>query len=142
MRKVFQLRMPFQPIPSILLDKVLVNSGGVLIDAMRMLRGICKRAVLEPGLIIDDDVIEEEFQRLVDDYKFVFDKPVLWRKLAFMCKATDKQIIMTDDTLPELLYKMIVIEYWDKKLWFDLHPAARKLYAQCDQVIEQALRLQ
>jgi hypothetical protein len=47
---------------------------------------------------------------------------------------------MTDDALPDLLYKMIVIEYWDKKLWFDLHPAARALYRDHAEVIDNALR--
>lgn len=140
MQKVFNLRMPFNPVPPALVDKVLEHSGGVLIDAMRMLRCICKRVILEPGLVVDETVVQEEFQRLMDDYKFVFDKPLLWHKLSVMCKASDKQIIMTDDALPELLYKMIVIEYWEKKLWFDLHPAARALYQEYSHVIDNALR--
>jgi hypothetical protein len=140
MRKVFNLRMPFNPIQPALFDQVLEYSGGVLIDAMRMLRCICKRAILEPGLVVDEAVIQEEFQRLIDDYKFVFDKPLLWHKLSVMCKAAEKQAIMTDDALPELLYKMIVIEYWDKQLWFDLHPAARALYQAHSKVIDDALR--
>ena len=140
MRKVFKLRMPFNPIGSHLFDKVLECSGGVLIDAMRMMRCICKRVILEPELVVDEAIVEEEFQRLIDDYQFVFDKPSLWQKLSAMCTAGDKQAIMTDDALPELLYKMIVIEYWDKKLWFDLHPAARKLYQQNANVIDNVLR--
>jgi len=140
MRKVFTLRMPFNPIPQPLFDKVLEYSGGVLIDAMRMFRCICKRVILEPELAVNEQVVLEEFQRLVDDYKFVFDKPSLWQKLSVMCKAVDKQIIMIDDALPELLYKMIVIEYWDRKVWFDLHPAARALYGQHQQVIDNAVR--
>ena len=142
MRQVFRLRMPFNPIPPVLLDKVLENSGGALIDAMRMLRGLCKRAILEQVTVIDEVAVEEEFQRLVDDYKFVFDKPVLWQKLSKMCKASDKQSIMTDDILTEMLYKMIVIEYWEKKLWFDLHPAARKLYEQNASIIDSVARTQ
>jgi AAA ATPase domain len=140
MRKVFSLRMPFNPIPQSLQDLVFERSGGVLIDAMRMLRCVCKRAILDPRLVIDEHVIEEEFQRLVDDYKFVFDKTALWQKLSAMCRASDKQIIMTDDALPDLLYKMIVIEYWDKQMWFDLHPAARALYKIHAAVIDDALR--
>jgi hypothetical protein len=142
MRKVFRLRMPFNPIPPALLDKVLEYSGGALIDAMRMLRGLCKRAILEQITIIDEAAVEEEFQRLVDDYKFVFDKLVLWQKLSKMCKAADKQAIMVDDILTEMLYKMIVIEYWEKKLWFDLHPAARKLYEQNASIIDSVVRTQ
>lgn len=140
MRKVFKLRMPFNPLSDAILDRVLRNSGGVLIDAMRMLRGICKSKILEPSLVVDDLVADSEFQRLVDDYKFVFDRPALWQKLSNFCKATDRQAIMTDDSLPELLYKMIVIEYHQKSLWFDLHPAARRLYEQNAQLIDDSVR--
>jgi len=140
MRKVFKLRMPFNPVTDVLLDKVLRNSGGVLIDAMRMLRGICKSKVLEPGLSVDDALIDAEFQKLVDDYKFVFDRPALWQKLSNFCRTADRQTIMTDDSVPELLYKMIVIEYHKKNLWFDLHPAARRLYEQNAQLIDDSVR--
>jgi hypothetical protein len=82
--------------------------------------------------------VEEEFQHLVDDYQFVFDKPALLQKLAKMCKSSDKQAIV-DETITEMLYKMIVIEYREKKLWFDLHPAARRLYEQNAHIIDNAL---
>lgn len=130
MRRVFELRMPYNPVPAALLDRVLEYSGGVLIDAMRLLRGICKAKILDSTILVDEAFIDSQFQSLVDDYKFAFDRPVLWKKLSSLCRASDKRAIMTDDSLLELLYKMIVIEYSDKGLWFDLHPAARRLYDQ------------
>lgn len=138
MRKVFRLRMPFNPIPEPLLDKVLEYSGGALIDAMRMLRGLCKRAILEQRSVIDSVAVEEEFQQLVDDYQFVFDKPALLQRLTKLCKSSDKQVI-ADETLTDMLYKMIVIEYREKRLWFDLHPAARRLYEQNAQIIDSTV---
>jgi hypothetical protein len=138
MRKVFRLRMPFNPIPEPLLDKVLEYSGGALIDAMRMLRGLCKRAILEQRSVVDNAAVEEEFQQLVDDYQFVFDKAALLQKLIKMCKSSEKQVI-ADETLTDMLYKMIVIEYREKRLWFDLHPAARRLYEQNAQIIDSTL---
>lgn len=130
MRKVFELRMPYNPIPSQLLDKVLDCSGGVLIDAMRMLRGICKRAIMEPGLEVDESVIQDGFQKLVDDYQFVVDRVPLWEALGHMCRGGASQSLSGDGILPELLYKMIAIEYSDKRAWFEAHPAARALYEQ------------
>jgi len=140
MRKVFKLRMPFNPLTDDLLNQVLRNSGGVLVDAMRMLRGICKTVVLRGHPTAEQSAVDAEFLRLVDDYKYVFDKPVLWKKLSTFCKATDRQVIMTDDSLAELVYKMIVIEYSRDSLWFDLHPAARKLYELNATVIEESLK--
>jgi hypothetical protein len=140
MRRVLKLRMPFNPLTDDLLDRVLLNSGGVLIDAMRMLRGVCKAKVIDQAQPVDESLVDSEFQRLIDDYKFVFDRPTLWRKLSNLCRAADKQVIMTDDSLPELLYKMIVIEYRDKQHWFDLHPAARMLYSQNAKLIDDNVR--
>lgn len=142
LKQVFELRMPFNPIPDEMLIMILKYSGGVLVDAMRMVRGICKRCILDPTLKVSPATVEEEFQQLVDDYQFVFDNIVYWEKLAEFSKATDKAVIKTDDLLPELLYKMIVIEYREKKLWFDLHPAARRLYEQNSMVIDRITRRQ
>jgi hypothetical protein len=142
MQRVFELRMPFNPAPKELLQVVLVMSGGVLIDAMRMLRGICKRKILNPALSVDEQMVDGEFQQLVDDYKLVFNTPQLWRKLSILCRAKDTKAYVTDDMLPELLYKMIVIEYRQKYIWFDLHPAARRLYEQNADVIEKAIDLE
>jgi hypothetical protein len=139
MRKVFNLRMPYNPLSPDLLDSVLEYSGGVLIDAMRMLRSLCKRAILNPQLRIERDLITEEFQQLVDDYQHVLNTPQLWKRLAVLSKAPDKRILLTDDMLPELLYKMIVIEYRHRHAWFDLHPAARELYKQNARVIDEVV---
>lgn len=130
MRKVFELRMPYNPIPPELLDRILDYSGGVLIDAMRMLRGICKRAIMDPALVVNEAVVQQEFQLLVDDYQFVVDRPPLWEALGHMCVGAGSHAPVGDGILPELLYKMIAIEYSQKRAWFAPHPAARALYEQ------------
>jgi hypothetical protein len=128
--------MPYNPIPAADLDQIILYSGGVLVDAMRMARGICKKSVLEQDFRIDNRAREEEFQHLVDDYKFAFETSELWKKLAKICTAMNKNVIMTDEMLPDLLYKMIVIEYRGDNLWFDLHPAVRRIFDQNRDVIE------
>lgn len=140
MKRIFTLRMPFNPIPSEILDTIISYSGGIIVDAMRMIRNLCKERILTPNIQIDEKLAEEEFQKLIDDYKFVFDSPTLWEKLSEICKSKDKKIIMTDDMLPDLLYKIIVIEYREKNLWFDLHPAARRLYEQNSKVIDESIK--
>lgn len=137
MRDVFARRMPFNPLTQEQLDRVFDYSGGVLVDAMRMLRGVCKDAVLGGADTVKDDVIEKHFQDLVDDYKFLFDTPELWAKLSRFSKAKDRTIFVTDDAIPDLLYKMIVIEYRESSMWFDLHPAARRLYEQNMEAIDK-----
>jgi hypothetical protein len=130
MRQVFSRRMAFNPLSPDQLDRVLAYSGGVLVDAMRMLRGICKHAILENATDVSDETVDHYFQSLVDDYKYVFDTAELWRKLADFCNASGNDIYITDESVPDLLYKMIVIEYRNPRMWFNLHPAARRLYEQ------------
>jgi len=136
MRAVFSKRMTYNPLSPTQLDRVLEYSGGVLVDAMRMLRGVCKQVILSTSDAASDQVIEQHFQSLIDDYKYVFDSPQLWKKLAKFCNTPDKNVYMTDDSMPDLLYKMIVIEYRDPKMWFNIHPAARRLYEQNKEAID------
>lgn len=130
MERVFELRMPYNPVPKTLLDEILDFSGGVLIDAMRMLRGVCKSTILNPALKVDKTLVEEHFQQLVDDYQFVIDSLPLWRAVAEIANSQKRRTIIAEGLLPELLYKMIVIEYRQRKVWFGLHPAAKQLYEQ------------
>lgn len=139
MHAVFGKRMLFNPLSEVQLNRVLEYSGGVLVDAMRMLRGITKQAILNKTASISDEVVDQHFQMLVDDYKFVFDTPQLWKRLAKFCNTADKNVYITDETIPDLLYKMIVIEYRDSKMWFNIHPAARRLYEQNKQSIDQRI---
>ncbi|HEX3103216.1 MAG TPA: hypothetical protein VHQ22_02125 [Terriglobales bacterium] len=139
MRTVFARRMKFNPLSPEQLDKVLAYSGGVLVEAMRMLRGICKQAILDKTSKSSDDVIHQHFQVLVDDYKYVFDTPDLWNKLAQFCNADGTDIYMTEESVPDLLYKMIIIEYRDERMWFNLHPAARELYRQNKTAIDKRI---
>ncbi len=130
MEHVFELRMPYNPVPKELLARVLDFSGGVLIDAMRMLRGICKCAIMDPSLKVDAAIAEEQCQQLVDDYQFVIDSLPLWQAVAEMATSQKRRTLIAEGLLPELLYKMIVIEYRQKKAWFSLHPAAKRLFEQ------------
>jgi hypothetical protein len=133
MRDVFRLRMPYNPVPSDILDDVLDKSGGVLIDAMRMLRGICKKRIMDSSIEIGAKVVDEQFQQLVDDYQFVIDTQQLWQAVITIANSKSKGG-MTDGLLPELLYKMIAIEYRRERAWFDLHPAVKRLYEQNPEV--------
>ncbi len=139
MREVMKRRMPFNPVPIEMIDLILELSGGVLIDAMRLVRGVCRSCVLDPKKTVDAAMIDREFTRLVDDYKFVFNSVDQWTWLSKVCNASDRSVILTTPNLPELLYKMIVIEYRDENLWFDLHPAARRLYRDNCPTIEAAV---
>ena len=139
MKTVLQRRMPYSPIPIEVLERLVISSGGVYTDAMRLARALCKQAILRDDFVVDASACDDAFQALVDDYKFVFDSSGLWKTLARMCGATNKSVIMTEEKLADLLYKMIVIEYRETQLWFDVHPAARRLYEQNADVLTALL---
>lgn len=138
MREVFKRRMSFNPLSCEQMDKVLLYSGGVLVDAMRMLGTICSRIIASGTSGADDDVVEEAFQQLVDDFMVVFDNADLWLKLAMFCEADDKRLFNIEPSKLDLLSRMVLIEYRNKYVWFDLHPAARRLYEQNRSVIKES----
>lgn len=135
MREILSRRMIYNPIPPELLDVLMRYSGGVLVDALRLTYGVCKQVILNSRANLHA-AVESEFQRIVDDFKYVFDRPALWKKLSGFCKTVDKRVFVTEELILELLYKMIVIEYRDSEMWFDLHPAARRLYENNAKVID------
>jgi len=128
--------MPYNPLSPELLDQVLDLSGGVIIDAMRMLRGICKKTMMDSSSFVTEMTVQEEFQHLVDDYQFVIDSRPLWQAVGVIAGSRNHKSVITDGLLPELLYKMIVIEYRNQKVWFDLHPAARRLFEQNPEILK------
>ena len=54
-----------------------------------------------PDFTVTDETIEQAFQALVDDYKYVFDTADLWKKLAIFCNAKGSEIYITDESVPD-----------------------------------------
>jgi hypothetical protein len=111
------------------LELVVQYSGGVIVDALRLTRGVLIQTVLASPHGIDD-LIESEFQKIVDEYIYQIDKPILWQKIHTFCTTSDPTIFLTDDATVDLVCKMIVIEYRQHTTWHKVHPAVRRLYEQ------------
>jgi hypothetical protein len=58
------------------LERIVQHSGGVIVDALRMTRGVLKHKWLQPSKKIEE-LIENEFQKIVDEYIYQIDKPTL-----------------------------------------------------------------
>ncbi len=139
MHEIFKRRMPFNPLTSDQIELVFRYSGGVLVDAMRMLGAVCRQAIAQGEKTVGDDAVENAFQQLVDDYNIVFNSDDLWVKLAELCKSADKQSYMIEGSKLELLGRMVLIEYREDRMWFDVHPAARRLYEQNKDVLSSLI---
>ncbi len=138
MREVFKRRMTFNPLPEELLDQVLLNSGGVLVDAMRMLGEICANVVARGATTAGKSDVDAAFQQLINEFLEVFDNAELWTKLAKFCEHPDKRVFNIEPARLDLLSRMILIEYRNQQVWYDLHPAVRQLYEQNKSVIKES----
>ena len=111
------------------LKRIGEDSGGVIVDALRLARGVTKQKILSADSTVDD-LIESEMQKLVDEYRYQLDAPILWQKIQKFCTTNDAQMFLIDELTIDMLCKMIVIEYRQQKIWYNIHPAVRKLYEQ------------
>lgn len=111
------------------LSRIGEYSGGVIVDALRLARGVAKHKILYPDETIEG-LIEIEMQKLVDEYRYQLDAPILWQKIKKFCTTNDTQMFLIDELTIDMLCKMIVIEYRHQKIWYNIHPAVRKLYEQ------------
>jgi AAA ATPase domain len=111
------------------LEKIVQYSGGVIVDALRLARGVVKQIVLSSPNTVDQ-LVDSEFQKIADEYIYQIDKPILWQKIHKFCTTDDPTIFLTDDATVDLVIKMIVIEYRQHTTWHKVHPAVRRLYEQ------------
>ena len=138
MMQVLKRRLTVDPFSTEQLLRIIQYSGGVIVDALRLARGVLKQIVLEDSRDVDA-LIEDEFQKIADEYRYQFDKPILWQKLQKFCEASDPALFLTDETTLDLVCKMIVIEYRDRTTWHSVHPAVRRLYEQNKQALASVL---
>ncbi|MGA2352361.1 MAG: hypothetical protein ABSF70_18140 [Terracidiphilus sp.] len=129
MSQVLKRRLTVNPFSDEEIQRIIDYSGGVIVDALRLARGVLKQIVLGDEHKVAE-LIEDEFQKIADEYRYQFDKPILWRKLQKFCEAVDPALFLTDETTLDLVCKMIVIEYRDRTTWHSVHPAVRRLYEQ------------
>lgn len=118
------------------LARIVEYSGGVIVDALRLARGVAKQRILHPASAIEE-LIESEFQKIADEYIYQLDKPILWQKVQKYCQTNDSTLFLTDDATVDLVCKMIVIEYREKTTWHRVHPAVKRLYEQNKDHVDQ-----
>lgn len=104
------------------LEKTAGWSGGVVVDFLRMVRGCCVKAQGRGLKKIDMDLAVEAFGELVDGYWRPLEEKY-YPKLVEIYKSKDAK---NDEELRFLLYLCVVLEY-DKKRWYDLHPAVERI---------------
>lgn len=138
MSQVLRRRLKINPFQDEQLLRIIDYSGGVIVDALRLARGVLKQVLLDPQANVDD-LIEDEFQKIADEYRYQLDQPILWQKLQKFCESTDPGVFLADEITLDLVCKMIVIEYRDRATWLNVHPAVRRLYEQNKTVLASLL---
>ncbi|MBE9116289.1 ATP-binding protein [Lusitaniella coriacea LEGE 07157] len=113
------------------LDKVVLKSGGVLREMIRIANECCRiclrqiRREPDREVIIDDDVLDEAVSEIRNDFDILLGK-------------ADYEILVTvyrefkpeDPKQPEfldLLHGLSVLEYRNRQNWYDVHPIVVEL---------------
>lgn len=104
------------------LENIAGWSGGVVVDFLIMVRDCCVKAQGRGLKKIDMDLAVEAFSSLVDTYWRPLEEKY-YRKLVEVHTSRDAK---NDEELRFLLYLCVVLEY-DKKRWYDVHPAVKQI---------------
>lgn len=97
-------------------------SGGVVIDFLRMVRDCCVKAQMEGVKQINMEFAVESFGSLIDSYW----RPLQEKYYPKLKAIYESKSAKNDEDLRFLLYLCVVLEY-DKKRWYDVHPAVERI---------------
>jgi len=104
------------------LKSISLWSGGVVIDFLRMVRDCCVKAQMEGLGKINMNLAVDAFGALIDSYWRPLEEKY-YPKLEAVYKSKSAK---NDEELRFLLYLCVVLEY-DKKRWYDVHPAVERI---------------
>ena len=129
---VLAKRIPPELIERETMRKLVLLSGGVLRELVRLGQECCRECLLVLDMEPDRTVVkinQEILQRAVRNLRIDFARP-LGRKLLEVLKQTyedfDPEDANSEDFL-ELLHGLYVLEYENAELWYDLHPIVQDL---------------
>ncbi|MEH1961239.1 MAG: ATP-binding protein [Nostoc sp.] len=112
-------------------EKIVLNSGGVLRELIRIANECCRICLRlirhKPGeaVIIDDDILDKAINSIRNDFA------VPLGKLDYeILRTTYENFIPDDPKDPEfldLLHGLYVLEYRNRQNWYDVHPIVVEL---------------
>lgn len=124
-KDILALRLSPHLFESDILEKIIMASGGVIRDAIKILQRCCLICVTEGKATIDEDVARESITAVKNEFLRQIPKE-LYRKLIEV-KNCPTKIPDIDQELQKLLYCLGTLEYNNDDTWYDVHPLAIEL---------------
>ncbi|AUT03833.1 AAA family ATPase [Nostoc sp. CENA543] len=129
--EILQKRIPAALIELQAVEDIVVNSGGVLRELVRIANECCRICLRlirrKPGqaVVINQQILDEAINNIRNDFA------VPLGKIDYTILQTTYQNFMPDDPKePEfldLLHGLYVLEYRNRKNWYDVHPIVVEL---------------
>jgi hypothetical protein len=129
--KILQKRIADGLIKPQATEQIVLNSGGVLRELIRIANECCRIALRlirrKPGqlVIIDEQILDEAVNNIRNDFA------VPLGKVDYAILQTTYQNFMPDDPKEldflDLLHGLYVLEYRNRKNWYDVHPIVVEL---------------
>ncbi|MEB3178334.1 MAG: ATP-binding protein [Nostocaceae cyanobacterium] len=123
---ILQKRISRELLESQTAIKIVIQSGGVLREMIRIAQECCRICLRnirrKPGetVIINDEILEQAIKKLRNDFT------IRLGKVDFEILATTYQEFMPDDPKQQefldLLHGLYVLEYRNDETWYDVHP--------------------
>lgn len=127
--KILSKRIPEELSEPETLQKLIVYSGGVLRELIRIMNECCRICLRlirrEQHALINDEVLEEAVNNLRNDYALPLGKidyEILQQIYNEFTPEDPKQLEFL-----ELLHGLHVLEYRNRQIWYDVHPIVVEL---------------
>ncbi len=101
-----------------LLDELIINSGGVVRDLMRLIRTAC-----EGTTQINDNSVKKAIRTYMAEY----DRLLRLDDFTLLKEVHATKQVTADGKYGRLLHLRLVLEYMNGKRWVDLHPLVRAI---------------
>lgn len=127
LRKLVLKRIDQQYITEEALTEIILMSGGLLRDLIKLMQDACKKAVLNEVSQIEIGIAEQVINEMANHYKRLFDYPNYQDKVEKINNESKRNEVETKD-LVYLLRYLFILEYrLNGDLWYEVHPCLTRV---------------
>lgn len=105
------------------LDYISLSSGGIIADALRMARNVCREAWGNEAPSATLEMAEAEFTNLVRSRARGTERKYYDR----LAEVAVEHVSPVDEEHRRLMHAAAILQYENDPYWYDVHPAIRKL---------------
>jgi hypothetical protein len=128
---VLQKRFPPGLLTPQIADKIVLLSGGVIRELVRIARECCTECMVQleidteqDNIQIDDEILTTALRNLRNDFARQISSSQLYETLVQVYKTLKPA---EGDAFVKLLHGLMVLEYENDALWYDVHPIVVEL---------------